>query len=222
MKRAVLLLSGGVDSATTGAILQSENYECYALSFDYGQRHRVELECARRIGEWLQVQEHRFIQLDLRALGGSALTADLEVPKDRELEEGIPVTYVPARNTLFLSYALAYAEVKGITEIAIGVNAVDYSGYPDCRPEFIAAYEAMANLATKIGVEGGRFKILTPLIDLTKVQILQAGLERGFDYSLTSSCYDPDAEGRACGHCDSCRIRIVAFEELGMTDPALS
>lgn len=222
MKRAVLLLSGGVDSATTGAILQSENYEIYALSFDYGQRHRVELDCARRIGEWLQVQEHRFIQLDLRALGGSALTADLEVPKDRELEDGIPVTYVPARNTLFLSYALAYAEVKGITEIAIGVNAVDYSGYPDCRPEFIASYETMANLATKIGVEGARFKILTPLIELTKVQILQAGLERGFDYSLTSSCYDPGAEGRACGHCDSCRIRIVAFEELGMIDPALS
>lgn len=218
-QRAVVLLSGGLDSATALAIANSQGYQCYALSFDYGQRHRFELEAARNVAAAMGVAEHAILPLDLRVFGGSALTADIAVPKDRgtdEMEQGIPVTYVPARNTIFLSVALGWAEVLNAHDIFIGVNAVDYSGYPDCRPEFIAAFESLANLATKAGVEGtGRFTIHTPLIDLTKAQIIRRGWDLGVDYSLTHSCYDPDESGAPCGRCDSCVLREKGFAETG-------
>jgi len=225
-KRAVVLLSGGLDSATTLAIATKAGFTCHAISFDYGQRHRIELEAARRIAESVGVVEHRQVNIDLRGFGGSALTDTINVPKDRDLEhmsEAVPVTYVPARNTIFLAYALAYAEVIGASDIFIGVNAVDYSGYPDCRADFIAAFEAMANLATKASVTDGRHvTIHTPLIDLSKAQIIQRGLELGVDYALTHSCYDPGADGRPCEHCDACQLRISAFADLGMNDPVMA
>ncbi len=226
--KAVVLLSGGIDSTTTLAIARDAGRDCYALSFDYGQRHRHELNAARDVANSFGVVEHRVATIDLRAFGGSALTDDIDVPKDRipptplPAGEGsqIPITYVPARNTIFLSFGLAYAEVLGAADIFIGVNAVDFSGYPDCRPQFIEAFERMANLATKIGVEGRHITIHTPLIDLTKVQIIQRGLELGVDYALTFSCYDPQTDGRACGHCDSCLLRAAGFREAGIDDPA--
>src|SRR5262249_37006251 len=225
-KRAVVLLSGGLDSTTALAIAKSEGYAVYAMSFRYGQRHAVELESARRVATAFGVEQHLIVDIDLRMIGGSALTDDIEVPKQRSNEEmstGIPVTYVPARNTIFLSFALAFAETINAADIFIGVNALDYSGYPDCRPEYIAAFEQMANLATKAGVEGRqRLKIHAPLIDLTKAQIIQRGLALGVDYSLTHSCYDPDPAGRACGRCDSCLLRRGGFAELDMEDPALA
>ncbi len=215
-RQAVVLLSGGLDSATVLAMAQDQGFACHALAVDYGQRHRSELQAARRVADAAGV-DLKVLPLDLRAIGGSALTDDIDVP---EVEgEGIPVTYVPARNTVMLSLALGYAEVLGAGTIAIGVNAVDYSGYPDCRPEYIAAYEAMANLATKAGVEGRKLAILTPLIDLTKAEIIAAGTALGVDYSLTVSCYQADADGRACGRCDSCRIRRAGFEASGVPDP---
>ncbi len=218
MKKAVVLVSGGLDSATCLAMARAEGYDCYALSFDYGQRHSTELDAARRVAERLGVAEHKVVRLDLRDIGGSALTDDaIAVPET--MEEGIPVTYVPARNTVFLSIALGWAEVLDAHDIFIGVNAVDYSGYPDCRPEFIEAFERTANLATKAGVEGRPFRIRTPLIHLTKAQIIQAGVELGFDYGLTVSCYQADQEGRACGVCDSCRLRRAGFEAAGVADP---
>lgn len=217
----MLLLSGGVDSTTTGAILREADFDLYALSFDYGQRHRIELRSCFDAAKMLNVAHHKIIQIDLRAFGGSALTDDIAVPKGREIGDDIPVTYVPARNTLFLSFALAWAEVLGARDIAIGVNAVDYSGYPDCRPEFIEAFERMANLGTKAGAEGGHFKVHTPLVTMTKVDILREGLRLGVDYGKTHSCYDPGPNGEPCQTCDSCSIRIKAFGELGMTDPAL-
>ncbi len=223
-KLAVVLLSGGLDSATTAAIALGEGYELYALSFDYGQRHRVELDAARRVAESLRVKRHATLTIDLRAFGHSALTANIDVPKDRDVDSmssGIPITYVPARNTVFLSLALAYAEVLGAADLFIGVNAIDYSGYPDCRPEYIAAFETMANLATKAGVEGTlRFRIHTPLVQLTKADIIRSGKELGVDYSLTRSCYDPDPAGAACGHCDACILRQKGFAEAGLVDPA--
>ena len=222
-KRAVVLLSGGLDSATVLAIARSQGYEPHALSFSYGQRHVLELEAARRVATSIGATDHRIVTIDLRAFGGSALTADIDVPKGRGTEEmahGIPITYVPARNTIFLSFALAWAEVLGSSDIFIGVNALDYSGYPDCRPEYIAAFERMANLATKAGVEGRlALKIHTPLIALTKAEIIRKGIELGVDYSLTSSCYDPSPEGRPCGQCDSCLLRRKGFEENGIEDP---
>ena len=220
---AVVLLSGGLDSATTAAMAKSEGFRVHALSVDYGQRHRFELESARRVAKALGVAEHRVLKIDLAALGGSALTADIAVPQDRDADEmsaGIPVTYVPARNTVMLSLALGYAEVAGAADIFIGVNAVDYSGYPDCRPEFIAAFERVANLATKAGVEGAlKFRIHTPLIDLTKAQIIRRGVELGVDYALTHTCYSPDAAGTPCGRCDACQLRLKGFAEAGLTDP---
>jgi 7-cyano-7-deazaguanine synthase len=218
---AVVLLSGGLDSATVLAIAKNEGFRPYTLSFDYGQRHKWELEQARRIAEKIGVERHQTIHFDLRAFGGSALTSDIEVPKDRDVSDaGIPITYVPARNTIFLSFALAWAETLGSSDIFIGVNALDYSGYPDCRPEYIAAYERMANLATKAGVEGGqKLTIHTPLIHMTKAEIIGAGLSLGVDYSLTSSCYDPSPEGRPCGTCDSCQLRRKGFQEAGVRDP---
>ncbi|MFP5248471.1 MAG: 7-cyano-7-deazaguanine synthase QueC [Acidobacteriota bacterium] len=222
-QRAVVLLSGGLDSATVLAIARSEGYECFALSFAYGQRHAWELEAAKRVAAALGAAEHRIAEIDLRVFGGSALTADIEVPKGRgpdEMSHGIPVTYVPARNTIFLSFALAWAEVLGADDLFLGVNALDYSGYPDCRPEFIAAYERMANLATKAGVEGRQhLKIHTPLIALTKAQIVARGMELGVDYGLTSSCYDPSPTGAPCGECDSCVLREKGFRENGIEDP---
>lgn len=222
MKKAVCLLSGGLDSATALACARRDGFASCALSFDYGQRHRVELEAAARVARHLGAAEHRIFPIDLRAFGGSALTADIPVPKDRDpahLDREIPVTYVPARNTVFLSIALAWAEVLGASDIYIGVNAVDYSGYPDCRPEFIRAFEQMANLATKAGVEGRqRLQIHTPLLHLSKAGIIRLGLELGVDYSLTHSCYDP-VEGLACGHCDSCLLRKAGFAEAGVPDP---
>jgi 7-cyano-7-deazaguanine synthase len=221
---AVVLVSGGLDSATVLAIARGEGYDCYALSFDYGQRHRFELEAARRVCDASAVRRHVIFPLDLRAMGGSALTADIDVPKDRpdeQLASGIPVTYVPARNTIFLAVALGWAEVLGAFDIFLGVNAIDYSGYPDCRPEFIAAFEQLAGLATKAGVEGtGRFRIHTPLIHLTKADIIRRGLALGVDYGLTHSCYDPDSAGRPCGRCDSCLLRAKGFAEAGIPDPA--
>lgn len=221
---AVILLSGGLDSATTAAVARSEDFELYALSFDYGQRHRCELEAARRVAESLAVRRHVTLEIDLRPFGGSALTADIEVPKARtaeEMQHGIPITYVPARNTVFLSLALGYAEVHGAADIFIGVNAVDYSGYPDCRPEYLAAFARMANLATKASVEGQlEFKIHAPLVDLSKADIIRTGTRLGVDYGLTRSCYDPDAAGAACGQCDSCRLRLAGFAEAGLDDPA--
>lgn len=225
-RKAVVLVSGGLDSATTLALARGEGFECHALSFDYGQRHRHELEAARRVCEAAGVQQHSVCRIDLRAFGGSALTADLEVPKDRsddDMSAGIPITYVPARNTIFLSFALGWAEVLGAFDLFIGVNAVDYSGYPDCRPEFIEAFERLANLATKAGVEHeGRYRIHTPLISLTKSEIIRTGLGLGVDYGLTHSCYDPTSEGRPCGHCDSCLLRARGFAEAGVPDPALA
>lgn len=221
-RKAVILLSGGLDSTTTLAIAQSEGFTPYAISFRYGQRHAVELAAARRIAQAAGVPDHVIADIDLRAFGGSALTSDIEVPKEREIGEmsaGIPVTYVPARNTVFLSFALAWAEVLEADDIFLGVNALDYSGYPDCRPEYIQAFEQMANLATKRGVEGHRLEIHTPLIALTKAQIIECGLELGVDYSQTHSCYDPGAEGEACGRCDSCLLRLKGFEENGLNDP---
>lgn len=216
---AVCLLSGGLDSATALAVARREGFRCYALSFDYGQRHRAELAAAARVAASLGAAEHRIVSIDLRAFGGSALTADIAVPKSG-LAGGIPVTYVPARNTVFLSFALAWAEVLESSGIFIGVNAIDYSGYPDCRPEFIAAFENMANLATKAGVEGRtHLKIHTPLIRLSKREIIQLGAELGVDFALTHSCYDPDARGRPCGLCDSCRLRLKGFAEAGLADP---
>ncbi len=215
---AVVLLSGGLDSATTLAIARVEGFLPYALSFRYGQRHAVELDAARRVAAQIGVVEHHIVDIDLRSFGGSALTAEIPVPT--KPSEGIPVTYVPARNTIFLSFALAWCEVLGAADIFIGVNAVDYSGYPDCRPEFIRAFEALANLATKAGMEGGvRFKVHAPLIAMSKEAIIRRGLALGVDFGLTRSCYAPDAEGRACGACDSCRIRMTGFAEVGMEDP---
>ena len=220
---AIVLLSGGLDSATTLAIAKDEGFQTFTLSFDYGQRHRVELDRAREISEHMGALEHKVVRIDLKQFGGSALTDAIDVPANRsdsEMAGGIPITYVPARNTIFLSYALAYAEVREAHDIFIGVTAVDYSGYPDCRPEFISAYETMANLATKAGVEGKeRLKIHTPLIDLTKARIIQKGLQLGVDYRLTHSCYDPDGQGRACGVCDSCQLRLKGFREAGVDDP---
>jgi 7-cyano-7-deazaguanine synthase len=222
-KPAVVLLSGGLDSTTVLAIAKAERYTPYALSFRYGQRHSVELEAARRVAEAQGVEKHVVADIDLRVFGGSALTSDIAVPHHDsadELASDIPITYVPARNTVFLSFALAWAETIGANDIFIGVNALDYSGYPDCRPEYIEAYEKMANLATKAGVEGTQhLKIHTPLIDLTKAQTIEAGLKLGVDYSLTHSCYDPDADGVSCGTCDSCLLRRRGFAELGLEDP---
>jgi 7-cyano-7-deazaguanine synthase len=223
---AVVLVSGGLDSATVLAVAREEGYEPYALSFRYGQRHSVELDAARRVASALGAARHVIADIDLRVFGGSALTDDIDVPHHDsadELGDGIPVTYVPARNTVFLSFALAWAETLGSSDVFIGVNALDYSGYPDCRPEYIAAFEQMANLATKAGVEGRqRLKIHTPLIDLTKAQIIERGLALGVDYGLTHSCYDPDPAGRACGRCDSCLLRGRGFAQLGLEDPALA
>jgi 7-cyano-7-deazaguanine synthase len=223
---AVVLVSGGLDSATVLAIAREQGYEPYALSFRYGQRHSVELDAARRVASALGVARHVVADIDLRAFGGSALTDDIDVPKGRsaqEMGDGIPVTYVPARNTVFLSFALAWAETLGSSDVFIGVNALDYSGYPDCRPEYIAAFEQMANLATKAGVEGRQhLRVHAPLISLTKAQIIQRGLELGVDYSLTHSCYDPDIQGRPCGTCDSCLLRARGFADLGLEDPALA
>ncbi len=223
LKTAVCLLSGGLDSATTLAIARRDGFECHALSFDYGQRHRIELAAAARVARSLGATDHKTALIDLRLFGGSALTSEIDVPKNRaasEMSHGIPITYVPARNTIFLSFALAWAEVLGSSDIYIGINAVDYSGYPDCRPEYVEAFERMANLATKAGVEGlQRLRIHTPLIDLSKADIIRAGLALGVDFSLTHSCYDPDAEGRACGHCDSCQLRLAGFAAVGSADP---
>lgn len=223
-RKAVVLLSGGLDSTTALAIARAEGFETYALTFRYGQRHEAEIECAQRIASAYGVKEHVIAQFDLRMFGGSALTSNIAVPKGRateEMDRGIPVTYVPARNTIFLSFGLAWAEVLGASDLFIGVNALDYSGYPDCRPEYIAAYQQMADLATKAGVEGRqRMTIHTPLIALSKAQIIQKGLELGVDYSGTSTCYDPSPTGDACGACDACQLRIKGFAENGMTDPA--
>ena len=222
-RRAVVLLSGGLDSATALAIARAEGFETYALSFDYGQRHDRELDSARRVAAALGAKEHLVLRLDLRAIGGSALTADIAVPKGRSLEamsSGIPVTYVPARNTIFLSHALAWAEVLECQDIFIGINALDYSGYPDCRPEFTEAFERMANLATRAGVEGrSRLRIHTPLIRLTKAEIVARGTALGVDFGLTWSCYEPRPDGLACGRCDSCLLRAKGFREAGLRDP---
>jgi 7-cyano-7-deazaguanine synthase len=222
-KCAVVLLSGGLDSATALAVAKRDGCEPYALSFDYGQRHLFELEAARRVAGAAGVRQHIVLPLNLRLFGGSALTADLPVPKDRaesEMSHGIPVTYVPARNTIFLSIALGWAEALGASDIYLGVNALDYSGYPDCRPEYLQAFERMANLGTKAGVEGtATWRIHAPLIEMTKSQIIRTGTALGVDYSLTHSCYDPDAAGHPCGHCDSCRLRLKGFAEAGQTDP---
>jgi len=219
-KKAVILVSGGLDSATVLAMAKADGYDCYALSFDYGQRHCAELQAANNIAQAYGAIEHRVLHLDLNQLGGSALTdTSIDVPTIQE--DGIPVTYVPARNTIFLSMALAWAEILKSDDIFIGVNAVDYSGYPDCRPEYIKAYELMANLATKVGVEGNHLHIHTPLIDMTKAEIIQTGLQKGVDYSLTVSCYAADEHGRACGECDSCRLRRKGFEDAGLADPTI-
>jgi 7-cyano-7-deazaguanine synthase len=222
MKGAVVLLSGGMDSTTMLAIAIAEGYETYALSFDYGQSHQIETEAARRVAKSLGAKEHRIAKIDLRVFGGSALTDNVAVPKQRsetEIAQGIPVTYVPARNTIFLAYALAWAEVLHADDIFIGVNAIDYSGYPDCRPEFIEAFENLANVGTKAGAEGRRFWIHTPLIKLSKAEIIRKAVELGVDLSLTHSCYDPTREGFACGECDSCLLRLKGFREAGIRDP---
>jgi 7-cyano-7-deazaguanine synthase len=222
-KAAVVLLSGGLDSATTAAIARSEGFDLSALSVDYGQRHRFELKAARRVARALDVKRHAVLGVDLRQLGGSALTAAIEVPKGRsvaDMQAEIPVTYVPARNTVFLALALGFAEVSGAGDIFIGVNAVDYSGYPDCRPEYIAAFEHLANLATKAGVEGRlKFTIHTPLIRMTKAEIIRRGTALGVDFGLTHSCYDPDPTGLSCGRCDACLLRLKGFAEVGIVDP---
>ncbi len=224
-RRAVVLLSGGLDSTTVLAIAKSQGFVCNALSFRYGQRHKVELDRAREVAERMGVERHVIVDFDLRQFGGSALTSDIEVPKERsaaDMSHGIPITYVPARNTIFLSFGLAWAETLGSSDIFIGVNALDYSGYPDCRPEYIEAYERMANLATKAGVEGTqKLKIHSPLVHMTKAQIVQKGRELGVDYSITSSCYDPAPDGAPCGKCDSCVLRAKGFAEAGVADPLL-
>ena len=220
--KAVVLLSGGLDSATVLAIAKSEGFDCYALSFDYGQRHAVELDAARRLAATLGATEHRVAHIDLRIFGGSALTADIDVPKNSMSASGgpeIPITYVPARNTIFLSFALAWAEVLGASDIFIGVNALDYSGYPDCRPEYIQAFQHMASLATRAGVQGTPLRIHTPLIQLTKAQIIQRGASMGVDFALTPSCYAPSPGAQACGACDSCLLRRKGFFEAGLPDP---
>lgn len=223
LKKAVVLLSGGLDSATSAAIAHAEGFAVHALSIDYGQRHRFELDSAARVAKALDVAEHKVLPIDLAALGGSALTDDIDVPQSRsddQISEGIPITYVPARNTVMLSIALGYAEVLGAADIFIGVNAVDYSGYPDCRPEFIAAFENVANLATKAGVEGElKFRIHTPLIDLTKAEIVRRGAELGVDYGLTHTCYAPNEQGVSCGTCDACQLRQKGFADAGLVDP---
>jgi 7-cyano-7-deazaguanine synthase len=220
---AVVLLSGGLDSATTAAIAKRDGFDLCALTVDYGQRHRFELDAARRVAEKLGVVRHEVLRIDLSAFGASALTAEIEVPKDRnndEMEHGIPITYVPARNTVMLSMALAFAEAVGAADIFIGVNAVDYSGYPDCRPEFIEAFERTANLATKAGVEGTlKFTVHAPLIQWSKAEIIRRGTELGVDYGLTHTCYDPGADGVSCGHCDACQLRLKGFADAGLEDP---
>lgn len=222
MPKAVVLLSGGLDSATVLAIARNQGYTCHAISFDYGQRHAAELEAARRIAAKLEVASHRVIRVDLRAIGGSALTSDIEVPTGRSQEaigQGIPITYVPARNTVFLSLALGLAEVVGAFDLFVGVNAVDYSGYPDCRQEYLTAFEQLANLATAAGVEGrGKFRIHAPLVSMSKADIIRSGTKLGLDLGMTVSCYQADLEGRACGRCDSCLLRIKGFEEAGLPD----
>ena len=217
-RKAVVLLSGGLDSATTLAMVRAEGYSCYTLSFDYGQRHRIELAAAERIARALGSADHRLVQLDLSWMGGSALT-DSNIPVPDQPGSGIPITYVPARNTVFLSMALGWAEVQGAQDIFIGANAVDYSGYPDCRPEYMQAFERLANLGTKAGVEGKAIRLHTPLMQLHKHEIIRRGAALGVDYALTTSCYDPDAEGRACGVCDSCRLRAAGFRAAGVPDP---
>jgi 7-cyano-7-deazaguanine synthase len=222
LPRAVVLFSGGLDSTTCMAIARRQGFDVFALSFDYSQRHKAELQMARKAAEALGAREHLILELPLNRIGGSALTDDIEVPRDIPLEEmtnRIPITYVPARNTIFLSLALAWAEVLGAQDLFIGANVLDYSGYPDCRPEFFQAFERMANLGTREAVQGRHFRIHTPLVSLTKGQILKLGLELGVDYALTLSCYDPDRDGRACGHCDSCRLRLKGFAEAGLADP---
>ncbi len=223
--KAVVLLSGGLDSTTALAVARSKGFKCYALSVDYGQRHRVELDRATTVAKALGVIEHRVVKLDLRQIGGSALTAEIAVPKDRsanDMSHGVPVTYVPARNTILLGLALGYAEVVCAFDIFIGANVLDYSGYPDCRPEFLSAFESLANLATKAGTEGaGRFHVHSPLLKMTKAEIIQEGVRLGVDYALTLSCYDPDATGRACGRCDSCTLRKKGFAEAGVPDPTV-
>jgi len=214
--KAVILLSGGLDSATTLAIANAERFDCHALSFRYGQRHAAELDAARRVAKHLGAREHVILDIDLRQFGGSALTSDIPVPKDRPLDDTIPVTYVPARNTIFLSFALAWAEVLGAGDIFIGVNALDYSGYPDCRPEYIAAFERMAGLATKAGVAGSSITIHAPLIHMTKAEIIRKGLALGVDFDLTLSCYDPAPAGEPCGRCDACRLRAKGFAEYAV------
>lgn len=219
MKKAVVLYSGGLDSTTCMAIAREQGFTPYALSFAYGQRHTIELDRAREYAPLIGAKQHMVIDVNLRQMGGSALTADLEVPKDGSSSDAIPITYVPARNTIFLSFALGWAEVLGASDIFIGVNALDYSGYPDCRPEFVAAFQQMANLATKAGVEGNPYQIQAPLINLSKAQIIQQGLALGVDYRFTHSCYDPTAEGLSCGHCDSCLLRLKGFADAGLVDP---
>jgi 7-cyano-7-deazaguanine synthase len=223
MKKAVVLASGGLDSSTVMALALRQGFDVYALSFDYGQRHRNELRAAQRVAQSLGIKNHIITTMDLRAFGGSALTAEIEVPKNRDAEHiptGIPVTYVPARNTIFLSFALAWCEVLEAEDIFIGVNAIDYSGYPDCRPEFLKSFERLANLATKAGVEGAaRYRIHAPLLHMSKAEIIKAGIEAGVDFALTHSCYDPSSEGFACGACDSCILRRRGFEQAGIPDP---
>ena len=224
-KKAIVLLSGGLDSATCVAIAKDNGFECFGLSFDYGQRHSVELDASKKLSEFFQITEHKIIKLDMRNLGGSALTDDIDVPKSikaEDISDEIPITYVPARNTIFLSYALGWAEILSCSDIFIGVNALDYSGYPDCRPEFIESFQHMANLATKSSVtDGPLLRINTPLIDMTKAQIISKGTQLGVDYSLTTSCYDPSNEGHPCEHCDSCLLRAKGFAEAGVPDPGL-
>jgi 7-cyano-7-deazaguanine synthase len=223
-EKAVVLLSGGIDSSTTLAIAKQQGFEVNAISFRYGQRHQIELEAAKRIATSLDVKKHLIMTVDLVAIGGSALTANLEIPKDRDIQKmshEIPITYVPGRNIIFLSLALAWAEVLAAYNIFIGANAIDFSGYPDCRPEFLTAYEQMANLGTKSGAEGNKISIHAPLIKLTKAEIIQKGMELGIDYSLTLSCYDPSSDGKACGKCDSCLLRKKGFEEAGIPDPTI-
>ena len=221
-KKAVLLLSGGLDSTTLLALAASQGYAIHALSFRYGQRHQVEVAAARKIASHYGVVQHVVTDIDLRVFGGSALTSDIDVPKNRVVDEEIPVTYVPARNTIFLSFALAWAEVLGASDIFIGVNALDYSGYPDCRPEFIAAFQEMARIATRAGVEGGESPVMirTPLIEMSKREIIELGLSLGVDYSMTTSCYDPSPTGEGCGECDACQLRLKGFADAGSADPA--
>ena len=222
--KAVVLLSGGMDSTTVAAIARSRGFDVHALTFRYGQRHQAEVEAARQVAERLGIRSHEVLDIDLRAFGGSALTGDLEVPKDRPLDEmghSIPSTYVPARNTIFLAFALGWSEVLGASDIFLGANALDYSGYPDCRPEFIQAFQSMANLATRAGVEGGRkLTIHAPLLALSKREIIEQGLALGVDYAITRTCYDPSPEGAACGRCDACQLRLKGFREAGLEDPA--